>query len=409
MAQMYNNNNERDKQYFKVFNFYIKKKNVLIVAIIIVIAFIYSAYSSSVKEKERQERYLEAQRRLAMANQQVTDNETMSNAERIQAMLREKYGEPPEGFEWSYTGELIPLSTDELSYEDVTYTYVRSLSILDFATAQRVASQSYVIDTYNDYYGITSQVVADYYNNFLRKQFKVSLESLEISSIEDVAIFANGDAVMTVNIRCLDLTDKDFWQNDMMEMYEMMRFYDETEMDSIKKESYVYDYIYNAYLDGKIGKRDVTLDLVVSKINGGGWLISDDSELEAALSYENGVDVASYIMKLYSEWYRDTILNENMVRDNNTPEPTTKPTTTTPSDTEQDNQVSSDTQQDIDTPVEQQTTPTDNTDSDTSSVETEPALQSNDNAPVSAQEPDEYQKMQERNEKNKKNEGIIDL
>lgn len=301
---------QNDKNYIKIFKFYVKKKTIFIIGILVVICLLYSAYSSNKKEKEYQARYAEAQRRLAQGNTVVEDEEVLSYNERLQKALREQYGEPPEGFEWGYNGELIALSSDDLTYEDVCYTYVRALSILDFATAQRVASKSNIIDTYNDYYSEITQGITDYYSSFLRKQFKTALETIEINGIEDTAIFADGSAVVTMSINSLDLTDKDFWQGDKDELFEMMRFYDETESDSIKKEQYIYEYIYNAYVEGKVGKKTTIVDFVVSKNNASGWLISDDAELEATLTYEKGVDVANYIFQLYDDWYRDTVLEE---------------------------------------------------------------------------------------------------
>lgn len=301
---------QNDKNYIKIFKFYVKKKTIFIIGILVVVCLLYSAYSSNKKEKEYQARYAEAQRRLSQGNSVVEDEEILSYSERLQKALREQYGEPPEGFEWGYNGELIALSSEDLTYEDVCYTYIRALSILDFATAQRVASKSNIIDTYNNYYSEITQGITDYYSSFLRKQFKTALETIEINGIEDTAIFADGSAVVTVSINSLDLTDKDFWQADKQELFEMMRFYDETETDSIKKEQYIYDYIYNAYLEGKVGKKTTIVDFVVGKSNASGWLISDDAELEATLTYEKGVDVANYIFQLYDDWYRDTVLAE---------------------------------------------------------------------------------------------------
>lgn len=311
---------QNDKNYIKIFKFYVKKKTIFIIGILVVVCLLYSAYSSNKKEKEYQARYAEAQRRLSQGNSVVEDEEILSYSERLQKALREQYGEPPEGFEWGYNGELIALSSEDLTYEDVCYTYIRALSILDFATAQRVASKSNIIDTYNNYYSEITQGITDYYSSFLRKQFKTALETIEINGIEDTAIFADGSAVVTVSINSLDLTDKDFWQGDKQELFEMMRFYDETETDSIKKEQYIYDYIYNAYLEGKVGKKTTIVDFVVGKSNASGWLISDDAELEATLTYEKGVDVANYIFQLYDDWYRDTVLAEQtaMLSDDNT-------------------------------------------------------------------------------------------
>jgi hypothetical protein len=190
--------------------------------------------------------------------------------------------------------------------------YVRALSILDFATAEKYASNSTVKSTYQSYYSDTSNIITNYYANFLRKQYKQSLTTLEVEDIGDVAVFGDGTYYVTLNIACLDLTDKDFWLDDKDSLFQTLRVYKETESDSTKVNQYVYDYIYDRYLDGTIGKRDVTVELVVSKLNGGGWLISGDGELNAALEYENGVDVANYILDEFSTWYMDVTLQEQI-------------------------------------------------------------------------------------------------
>ena len=301
----------KNNGYIKIGTFNVKKKTAIKVGIVIAIILAISKFKSYTEEKELAERAakLEAERLAAMQGQETP--EVLSYAEQIQRQLREQFGEPPEGFEWDYTGNLVALSSEDLSYEEVAYTYVRALSILDFATAQRFSSYSKVIDIFNGYYDITSKAIADYYDNFLRKQYKFALETVEVVSVDDIAIFADGTAVLTMTLNCMDLTNKDFWQADKEELFNTMRVYDETEDDSVKKEQYIYDYIYKSYLDEKIGKREVTLDIVVSKrTNGSGWLVSDDAELAHTLSYTSGVDVAQYIFKEYNEWYIDIVQKE---------------------------------------------------------------------------------------------------
>ena len=304
----------KKSDYIKIGTFNVKKKTAIKVGIVLVVIFAISKFRSYTEEKELAERAakLEAERLAAMQN--VQEPEILSYSEQIQRQLREQYGEPPEGFEWDYMGNLVALSSEDLTYEEVAYTYIRALSILDFATAQRFSSYSKVIDNFNNYYSVVSRELADYYDNFLRKQYKYALETLEILSVDDVAIFADGTSVLTITINCMDLTDKDFWRQDQDKLFDTMRVYDDTEDDSIKKEQYIYDYIYQAYLDEKIGKREVTLDIVVSKrTNGSGWLVSDDSELAHTLSYASGVDVAQYIFSKYDEWHREVILQEMQV------------------------------------------------------------------------------------------------
>jgi len=299
----------------KIFGFNFSKRTLVIGLIIIVVIFISSMASKVSKQRELDERIKAQQESLQAAkNQTVAETKSLTQKELIQKSLRERYGEPPEGFEWDYAGNLVALGDDEMSYEDIVYTYIRSLSILDFSTAQRYASVSKVANTYNNYYGVASAAVANYYKNFLRKQYKHALTTLELNSIEDIAVFPDGEVIVTVKISVLDLSDKDFWEKDRLELFETILVYDETESDSVKKEQYIYDYVYKCYEDGTIGKREVIIEIVVGKENNGGWLISDDSELNFYLKYENGVDVANYILNQYSTWSIQKKLQE--IKDN---------------------------------------------------------------------------------------------
>lgn len=295
----------------KIAGFNISKKMLIVIGIILGIIIISSMISSSNKKKEAERLKLEAQQELERqkqeaANSKGEETEILSRDEQIQKQLVELYGEPPEGFEWSRQGDLIALSDGDMTCEDVVYTFIRSLSILDFSTAQRYSSNSSIVDTYLDYYSESTKDLTDYYDDFLRKQYKYALTTIEINGVLDTAIFADGTEIVTLNISALDLTDKDFWEDNRKEIFETVRVFEETESDSVKVEKYIYDYIYNAYLNGDVAKREYNIEVVVSKDNGGGWLISDDSELDDILSYEKGVDVAAYIQSGFEDWLVDT-------------------------------------------------------------------------------------------------------
>ena len=45
--------------------------------------------------------------------------------------------------------------------------------------------------------------------------------------------------------------------------------------------------------------------------------MSGDKELDAILTYENGIDVANYIIDAFEEWYMDTTLKEQIEEINN--------------------------------------------------------------------------------------------
>lgn len=293
----------------KLFGFEIGKKQIIIGGIIIAVIGGGLAYSSYKENKEYQKR-LEEQQKAIEAQQQQSNEGVMSYEDAMQQSLVEQYGEPPEGFKWDILGNLVALSSDDMSAEDVIHTYIRSISILDFATAQRYASSSKIYDTYNNYYDEITNVVTDYYNQFLRKQYTFAIQSIENLGIESTATMADGTQVMSVKLNVLDLTDKDFWRDDMQEIYRQMRVFGESEEDDTKRDQYLYDYIYSKYEDGTIGKREVVCDFKVDKQRNGGWLITDDSELNAYLKYDQGNDIAQYIISAYNDWLQETTLAE---------------------------------------------------------------------------------------------------
>ena len=293
----------------KLFGFELGKKQIIIGGIIISIIGGGLAYSSYKENKEYQKR-LEEQQKAIEAQQQQSNEGVMSYEDAMQQSLVEQYGEPPEGFKWDILGNLVAVSSDDMSAEDVIHTYIRSISILDFATAQRYASSSKIYDTYNNYYDEITNVVTDYYNQFLRKQYTFAIQSIENLGIESTATMADGTQVMSVKLNVLDLTDKDFWRDDMQEIYKQMRVFGESEEDDTKRDQYLYDYIYSKYEDGTISKREVVCDFKVGKQKNGGWLITDDSELNAYLKYDQGNDIAQYIISSYNDWLQETTLAE---------------------------------------------------------------------------------------------------
>ena len=291
----------------KISGFKINKKVLIIAGVIILIIII----SSVAKSKKKSNGTTDSGNEI-VNNEQVTtldnsnnvSNEISAEHDALQAQLRARYGNPPEGFEWSEDGSLVSLGNSDLNAEDVMYNYIRALSLLDFSTAQRMSSNSQVYAKYSSFYEDVND--SDYYSEFLRKQFKQSLVSIEILDVTDTAVLADGTKYITIYLNVLDLPDKNFWEKDRQKIFETLRVYSETESDSIKANKYVYDYVYDAYSNGTIGKRKVTIELVVGKTAGGNWLVTNDAELYRVLAYQEGVDVAKYIISEYSEWYTNT-------------------------------------------------------------------------------------------------------
>ena len=296
----------------KIFGFEISKKQVIIGGCILAVVGVIVAVSTF-KTKQEEQRRIDEERKKIEEQQKVQNQNQggyVSYEDALQASLVEQFGEPPEGFKWDIMGELVALSSDDMSAEDVIHTFIRSVSIMDFATAQRYASSSKVYDTYNNYYDEISNVVTDYYKQFLRKQYTFAIKSIENLGIESTATMANGTQIVSVKLNILDLTDKDFWREDMQEIYRQMRVFGESEDDDTKRDQYLYDYIYSKYEDGTIGKREVVCDFKIGKQKNGGWLIVDDSELNSYLAYDKGNDVAQYIITSYNDWLMETTLQE---------------------------------------------------------------------------------------------------
>lgn len=282
-----------------------------VLALVLLIVTIVNDRKKAKELEEAKARAEEARKNRPVIN---TERKEIDVQEEIQKSLVKKYGQAPEGFKWSVTGELVSTGgSDELNAEDIVYTYVRALSVLDFSTAGRYSSNSTVIDNYKAYYNSASNMINNYYNNFLRKQFKKSLTSLEITGVSDIAVFADGTKYVTLELNVLDLTNKAFWKKDKNNIFKELRYLKKKEEDKVKLEEYVYDYIYSKYEDESIGKRKVTAELVVSKDNGQGWLIEGDGELDAYLEYENGVDVAKYILDEFDTWNLQEDIKEQRV------------------------------------------------------------------------------------------------
>lgn len=312
----YDNNGNVVKKPFKIkiAGFSIGLGQIIALALVVGVVLLSSWISAENKRKEDERRVAERMAELeALKNMQGSGHAEVDVHAQVQESLRKKYGDPPEGFEWSYTGEPVPLANDdEHNCEDVVYMYLRALSILDFSTAARYSDNSTIIADYQRYYDVVSESITDYYRNFLRKQFKSSLTSLEVLGISDVAVFADGSEYLTIKVFVMDLTDKDFWIEDRDELFETLRIYKETEDDVTKVEQAVYEYIFSKYEDGTVKKSERVIELVVSKQNNSGWLVSGDRELNAYLQYEQGVDVARFILNEFNDWYISVTLEERV-------------------------------------------------------------------------------------------------
>ena len=195
-----------------------------------------------------------------------------------------------------------------MSSEDVLYAYIRALSTLDFATAEKYSRGTKVVETYNDYFSTATASQADYQEQFLRNMYKEALTSIEITGVESSATFANNKVVYTVKVSMLDLTSKDFWQEDKDNLFKNMSIYETQEDDSTKLNIFLYDYILNYYKSENALKREISFDITLERYPDidSGWLVSIDKDIDDAAKYSNGKLVTNYIV----EQFRNYVINK---------------------------------------------------------------------------------------------------
>ena len=155
----------------RIFNFEVSTKQLIIGGVIIAVIIGGSKYSSYKKAKEIAER--NAKYEQEANNQPEATPYVYDYHAELQKSLEEEYGKPKDGFEWSITGDLVALGDEKMTPEDIVWTYVRSLSVLDFSTAQQYSSKSVTTDRYKEYYSEITSELTDYYRDFLRKQYNL--------------------------------------------------------------------------------------------------------------------------------------------------------------------------------------------------------------------------------------------
>lgn len=294
-----------------MFDFVKNNKKVLVIAGGVLVVFILikggvSARNEKIKQEEADKL---TEQLLAEANEGVTSDEGDSLLMQMQPELVKSYGKVPEGFIWESDGSLLSLGDKSMSAEDVVYAYLRGLSSLDISTVERYSRSSKVVESYSTYFDDKNKNT-DYMDQFLRTMYKESLLSLQVKGIESNAVFAANKQVFTVKVSMLDLTNKDFWKKDEMEIYKNLYLYDQDEADTTKSDIYLYNYISDYYKSDNAVLRDVTFDITVQKYPDldSGWLVSIDNDVDDACSYKDGKLVVSYIKEMYRNSGRDKVL-----------------------------------------------------------------------------------------------------
>ena len=256
------------------------------------------SYNSSKKAKQAAE--LEAQKAQQNDITKV-DLKSLSDFDKEQIRWIERYGTPPKGFRWKDDGTLQALGDPNLKDTDVAYTYIRALSTLDIATAQKYSNKTNVITSLNRYYSTEADFTYD--ENFKKDMFKQVLLSIKPVKITNVANFANFRNAITMKIEVTDLTNKDFWKKDSSKIFKDLKEYKKTEQDTTKAKNYLYKYVLDYYKSERPAKHEVEINLVLDQDKtSGGWIVVKDKDLDNIAKYADGELVVNNILAAYDEW-----------------------------------------------------------------------------------------------------------
>lgn len=230
---------------------------------------------------------------------------TQSTDDIKQKSLIRRYGEPPKGFKWKDDGTLEAIGDAELSAEDVMYAFVKGCTMLDFATAERYSDSSSVVETYRKYFeknedDTTHSTDTSYERNI----YKSVLTTLNIESINDTAVFADGETAFNLSVRCIDLSNKDFWKKDKKEIFNKLWNLYEVQDDKEMVIDYLYSYISDYYTSKNVVTTVRDMDLRVGK-GENGYLVIDDADFNAICTYKDGVQVQTDILTAYDDWALD--------------------------------------------------------------------------------------------------------
>ena len=284
----------------------LSKTKKIIGIIIIAIAVLAFLISGMVDQVNKQKAIEEEQKEIEKLQEaQLTEDEydggyTDAMLMSLQPSLNEAFGYPPSGYIWDMEGNLLSLGDKDLSAEEVVYAYLNGLKTLDFSTVQKFSRDSIVVDTYEGYFSDEDKNT-DYQDNFIRNMYRQCLLSMQVKEIVNTSVFAKDKQVFTVKINMLDLTQKDFWEQDREEIYKNLRVYGTEQDDNVKSEIYLYDYISRYYSREDAKRRDVTVDITLQKYPDldTGWLVSIDTDIDSACRYADGTLVVNYINEKY--------------------------------------------------------------------------------------------------------------
>lgn len=284
-----------------------KRLAIIALVIVVFVLFIRGFNARRQEEKLEQERLaqeeLEKQQAELNADVEVNEYAELYDQDVIkrQDQLVQRYGTVPKGYLWDLDGTLISLGDKSKTAEEALYAYLNGIRTLDFSSAQKFSRGSDVVKRYEGFFDSGITYDTDYLDAFYRNMYTQVLSSIQIKDVKSTAVFAESKQIFTVELEMLDLSSKDFWEEDKEDIYKTLYVYGFDEEDDIKAEQYVYDYVLDYYKSKEAITKNVTVNITVEKYAklDTGWLVTIDSDVDAYCYYEDGNIVAKYILQKY--------------------------------------------------------------------------------------------------------------
>lgn len=249
----------------------------------------------------REERKLQEELDSKSSEGTEEEVEPVSENDLEQLALIDEFGEPPQGFVWRVDGSLVAVGNSELTAEEVGFAYLRSLSILDFSTVEKYSRDSVVASSYKRFY--SPDLNQNSGVGFEREVYKEVLTRLKTEELNDMAIFADGQTILTFEVETLNLSEMDFWDDYKDEIFKHLYKYYENESDSRKAVNYIHEYILEVYTSEEAPVKTFNVDLVLEN-SGSGWLVSNDNDINNLATFTTSNTVVNFILDEYSDWVR---------------------------------------------------------------------------------------------------------
>lgn len=310
-----------DKGFGKVMFFFKKNPMALVVVLLVIAALLGLMFYNNHQKKAAEDAHLQeviANEKEALKSQQQQSDITKGTDMQLvqnQESLVQAFGKTPKGYIRNWDGSLLSLGDNNMTSDQVLYSYLKGISTLDMATVQKYSRNSSVYKTYSGYFDQGTAVSTDNSKEFEKELYRQAMLSVQTDKIVSTSVFTDNKVAYTVRLKMLDYSDKDFLDDPEVQksLYDTMRKYSDAQNDSEKMKQYLREWLENYYTSGKAKLTEQTVDVTLEKYPdlNTGWLVSIDAPLDNDFKYSEGNPVFQYIQDNYYSWLTDTATQES--------------------------------------------------------------------------------------------------